>query len=282
MRVNYFYTLAAGFVIVVLLSLFALNSHGTARETIISVLPPISDEPAFIIGTRVLDLDGNIRRIGDEDGVRPAVLVFLSSYCTISSRYLPELNALAKTSQKANVDFYGVFSINIPPGEKNYWRHIWMKLPGGATLTHVTPHMHYLGAEVKAVATLPDGSKQPIIYIDNWDFRWQNKYSFRQPLHLPTGTRIDVWFRLDNSADNIYNLADPPERILWGWGSNEEMAEFFITLIPDNDYDRENIRKASWKSRIRRADSESGKPLSSSAPVSGQVQPTSKKTGRGQ
>jgi peroxiredoxin len=110
MRVNYFYTLAAGFVIVVLLSLFALNSHGTARETIISVLPPISDEPAFIIGTRVLDLDGNIRRIGDEDGVRPAVLVFLSSYCTISSRYLPELNALAETAQKANVDFYGVFS----------------------------------------------------------------------------------------------------------------------------------------------------------------------------
>ena len=151
----------------------------------------------------------------------------------------------------------GTNNINIPPGEENYWRHIWMKLPGGATLTHVTPHMHYLGAEIKAVATLPNGSKQPIIYVKDWDFRWQNKYSFRQPLHLPADTRIDVWFRHDNSADNIYNMSDPPERILWGWGSNQEMAEFFITLIPDNEYDREAIRRASWKSRTRRADSES-------------------------
>ena len=110
MRVSFFYVIVSGLVSVVLIALVTLVSQATARETIISVPPPISDEPVFIIGTRVLDLDGNIQRIGDEDSVRPAALVFLNSYCTISSRYLPELNVLAETARKAEVDFYGVFS----------------------------------------------------------------------------------------------------------------------------------------------------------------------------
>ncbi len=149
----------------------------------------------------------------------------------------------------------GTINIDIPPGEANYWRHIYMDLPGGATLTEVTPHMHYRGVEAKAVATLPDGSRQPIIRVANWDFRWQNRYRLRQPLHLPAGTRIDVWFRHDNSVENIANPANPPVRVRWGWGSNEEMAEFFIKLIPDNEFEQRAIRKASRMARRRRADS---------------------------
>jgi len=39
------------------------------------------------------------------------------------------------------------------------------------------------------------------------------------------------------------NPADLPERVWWGSGSNEEMPEFFITLIPDNESEREAIRR---------------------------------------
>ena len=97
-------------VLVALVALVAMPGPSAARETILAEPPPLSDEPAFIIGTRMLDLEGNIRRIGDEDAVRPVALVFLDTYCSLSGRYLPELNSMAGAPRDAEVEFYGVFS----------------------------------------------------------------------------------------------------------------------------------------------------------------------------
>ncbi|MGI9504767.1 MAG: hypothetical protein ACR2RE_17120 [Geminicoccaceae bacterium] len=47
---------------------------------------------ARIIGSRFLDLDGHVRRLGDENGAGPVALVLLDHYCPISARYAPELN----------------------------------------------------------------------------------------------------------------------------------------------------------------------------------------------
>lgn len=52
--------------------------------------------------------------------------------------------------------------------------------------------MHLLGRSMKVTATYPDGSGQPLIYIDDWDFHWQGIYTFAKPVPLPGGTRIDL------------------------------------------------------------------------------------------
>ena len=64
----------------------------------------------------------------------------------------------------------GTQDLSIPPGEENYWRRFSMTVPSGMTLTDVTPHMHFLGREFIAIATLPDGSEKPLIRIADWDF----------------------------------------------------------------------------------------------------------------
>ena len=74
----------------------------------------------------------------------------------------------------------GTQDLRIPPGEENYWRRFWMNVPSGMTLTDVTPHMHFLGREFIAIATLPDGSERPLIRIPDWDFRWQNTFVYRE------------------------------------------------------------------------------------------------------
>ena len=118
--------------------------------------------------------------------------------------------------------------IDIPAGEKNYTISDSLVLRGDVRAFGVTAHAHYIGKEMKATATLPDGSQQPLLWIQDWDFNWQDTYTFKQPLILPKGTRIDVVIRYDNSADNPRNPSSPPKRVEWGEQSSDEMGNVTI------------------------------------------------------
>ena len=147
----------------------------------------------------------------------------------------------------------GTQDLRIPPGEESYWRRFSMDIPAGMTLTDVTPHMHFLGREFIAVATLPDGRERPLIRIADWDFRWQNTFTYRDPVHLPAGSRIDAWVRYDNSADNPQNPMSPPRAVTWGWETTDEMSELWIGFIPDSPNERDRIVRASERSWYRSA-----------------------------
>ncbi len=140
--------------------------------------------------------------------------------------------------------------VDIHAGEADYQRHLQMQVPVGMTLFGIQPHMHYVGKAVRAVATLPDGQTLPLLHVPNWDFRWQNIYTFRQPLHIPAGSRIDAWFTYDNSVANSDNPHSPPERIRWGWQSTDEMCEFYLTAVTDDPRDERRLaaaERASWR-----------------------------------
>ena len=139
----------------------------------------------------------------------------------------------------------GTQDINIAPGDPDYWRQVWMEVPTDIDLIEISPHMHYLGKTVEVVATLPDGSEEPLITIDDWDFRWQGAYFYRQPVHLPKGTRIDAYFRFDNSAKNPFNQASPPIRVREGWRTVDEMCLFYFTAVPREAEDADKLMRAS-------------------------------------
>jgi WD40-like Beta Propeller Repeat len=120
--------------------------------------------------------------------------------------------------------------IDIPPGEKRFTLQDSFTLPGDVKVYSATAHAHYLAKEMKATATLPDGSTKPLIWIDDWDFNWQDSYVYKQPFTLPAGTRIDATIIYDNSADNPRNPVDPPRRALWGEQSFDEMGTIGFTF----------------------------------------------------
>ena len=141
----------------------------------------------------------------------------------------------------------GTQDIRIPPGDAAYWRHFSMTVPAGMTLTDVTPHMHFLGREFIALSTLPDGREEPLVRIADWDFRWQNTFTYREPVYLPAGSRIDAWVRYDNSADNPQNPSRTPKTVTWGWETTDEMGELWLGFIPDSPDDRNRIvHAANW------------------------------------
>ena len=97
----------------------------------------------------------------------------------------------------------------------------------------ISPHMHLLGRSMKVTATSPDGTVQPLIYIDDWDFHWQGTYTFARPVPLPGGTRIDVEAVYDNSSTNRRNPSSPPRDVRWGEETTDEMCIAFIRVTVD-------------------------------------------------
>ena len=42
----------------------------------------------------------------------------------------------------------------------------------------IYPHAHYLGKDMQAFATLPDGTKKTLIHIPQWNLNWQAVYRY--------------------------------------------------------------------------------------------------------
>ncbi len=103
-------------------------------------------------------------------------------------------------------------------------------LPRAVKLWSIFPHMHMLGRDMKVVATLPDGTKKQLIWIDNWDFNWQATYFFKEPIDLPKGTKIVMEAVYDNSAQNPRQTSHPPKEVYFGEQTTDEMCFAFLGL----------------------------------------------------
>ena len=126
-------------------------------------------------------------------------------------------------------------AIRIPAGDDAHVIQDRYRLPVAVDLLAVAPHMHYLGRRVEANATLPDGTETALLRIDDWDFNWQDEYRYREPVHLPAGTRVAVRFTFDNSAGNPRNPNNPPAEVRFGPSASDEMAELMLQVLPVGD-----------------------------------------------
>src|SRR5262245_43596059 len=134
--------------------------------------------------------------------------------------------------------------IDIPPGEKSYTIQDAFTLPVDVKAYSAAAHAHYLAKEMKATATLPDGSTKPLIWIQDWDFNWQEPYNYKAPFILPKGTRIDAVLKYDNSTDNARNPSNPPKRAQFGEESFDEMGVIGLMVTAVRKEDEPALQKA--------------------------------------
>jgi len=122
--------------------------------------------------------------------------------------------------------------LDIPPGEKNFLVTDDFKLPVDVDLLAIYPHAHYLGKEMQAIASLPDGTQKRLIYIKSWDLNWQAVYRYAEPVFLPAGTTISMRYSYDNSTENTANPNNPPQRVRAGNRASDEMAHLWLQVLP--------------------------------------------------
>lgn len=155
---------------------------------------------------------------GAEQPVRPAIGIYFTEEAPT--------NAPLKIALSS-------YKIDIAPGESSFEISDRFVMPADAHILSVMPHAHFLARTVEGHAVLPDGTKQPLIQINDWNFNWQSDYRFAKPLFLPKGTELVMRFTYDNSTNNIRNPNQPPTRVTYGPQTQDEMGELWIQLLCD-------------------------------------------------
>jgi len=145
----------------------------------------------------------------------------------------------------------GSLIIDIPPGQQRYRTASTFVLPSPLTLASVFPHMHLIAKEMKVTATLPDGKVEPLIWIDDWNFYWQDAYVYHEPLLLPAGTKIEIESYYDNSSGNPFNPSSPPQQVRFGNGSNDEMCFAIFQTMDEDETDRRRIGEAQMRTLMQ-------------------------------
>lgn len=97
-------------------------------------------------------------------------------------------------------------------------------------ITSLTPHMHYRGKSMRIVAAYPDGRKETLLYVPEYNFNWQITYRPVEPIHLPKGSRVEIEAHFDNSRNNPLN-PDPAQVVRWGSASESEMMDGWVEYL---------------------------------------------------
>ncbi|MDB4671634.1 thioredoxin family protein [Pirellulaceae bacterium] len=111
-------------------------------------------------------------------------------------------------------------------------------------LISLMPHMHFRGKDFTFIAEFPNGKKETLLSVPDYDFNWQHRYRFATPKPIPRGTTIRCIAHFDNSPENPANPA-PDQPVRWGDQSWEEMMIGFLTYVKPED--RSQIRKLNAK-----------------------------------
>ncbi len=121
-----------------------------------------------------------------------------------------------KTRSAFNVGF------RIPPGAPNEEAKAEFKFAKDSLLYDMSPHMHLRGSWFTYEAVYPDGSKEMLLSVPRYDFKWQHLYRLAQPKRLPAGTRLICRGAFDNSPQNPDN-PDPSRAVRFGMQTFDEM-----------------------------------------------------------
>ena len=121
-------------------------------------------------------------------------------------------------------------TFKIPPGNPRYevsQEHVISK---DMLILSMLPHMHLRGKSFRYEAVYPDGAREVLLDVPNYDFNWQLRYVLAEPKLMPKGTRLHCIARFDNSADNPDN-PDPTKTVGFGLQSTDEMMQGLYSSV---------------------------------------------------
>lgn len=150
---------------------------------------------------------------------------------------------LLETRTAENRDF------SIPPGEADSRTFAMYPFRRDTLIYDLIPHMHLRGSWFKYEALYPDGKKETLLSVPNYDFNWQTEYRLEQPKRVPAGTWLLCTGGFDNSTRNPNN-PDPTKRVKHGLQSFEEMFMGFMNVADAEPHDAKATKKNAPQARV--------------------------------
>jgi hypothetical protein len=165
--------------------------------------------------------------------------------------------------------------LDIPPGEKSVTQNFFV-IPAPARIENFQPHMHMRGKAFSMEAVYPNGRREMLSMVSNFQWRWHVNYIYADsvaPL-LPKGTTLVFTAWHDNTAANPNN-PDPKQWVGWGDRTVDEMAHVWadLTYLEQEDFDRLTAERAARTRPTRGGGAASASPAATRADTASNTPP---------
>ena len=134
----------------------------------------------------------------------------------------------------------GFASFVITPNQEKTFHATWT-VNKDISLLGLSPHMHLLGQDWTVYLTHTDGAITPLINIPEWDFNWQGNYYFKRFIVAEQGAKIHAFASYDNTSENPQNPNNPPQTVVWGERTQDEMLYLPIFYVDYQEGDEDII-----------------------------------------
>jgi mono/diheme cytochrome c family protein len=123
------------------------------------------------------------------------------------------------------------YQIEIPPGATAYQLGpVTATFTKDSEIINLMPHMHMRGARALFEAIYPDGTRETLLEVPDYDFSWQTVYRYRDLKFVPAGTKIEYTAWYDNTPERAARFGfDPTQTVKFGEESTDEMMMGFVT-----------------------------------------------------
>lgn len=130
--------------------------------------------------------------------------------------------------------------LDIPPNKTSIAQNFYV-LPAPARIENFQPHMHMRGKAMSMEAIYPDGQRELLSSVNNFQWKWHVNYVYADdaaPL-LPKGTTLVFTALHDNTSANPNN-PDPRQWVGWGDRTVDEMAHAWVdvTYLDQAEFER--------------------------------------------
>jgi len=135
-------------------------------------------------------------------------------------------------------------SFAIPPNDPNYEVKAKISFDDDSHITSLMPHMHVRGKDFMFRLVSPDGKTKTILSVPKYDFNWQTRYEFDEPIAVAKGSSIECVAHFDNSVGNKWN-PDHTKLVYWGPQTFDEMMIGFVDYTLDHEPARTSVEIAT-------------------------------------
>ncbi|HEY9227616.1 MAG TPA: cytochrome c, partial [Gemmatimonadaceae bacterium] len=130
--------------------------------------------------------------------------------------------------------------LDIPPNQTAMTQNFYV-MQSPARIENFQPHMHMRGKAMSMEAVYPDGKREMLSSVNNFQWKWHVNYVYADdaaPL-LPKGTMLVFTAWHDNTASNPNN-PDPKQWVGWGDRTVDEMAHAWVdvTYLDQPEFDK--------------------------------------------